>query len=66
MDLRYAMKQSSSCCKSVPILPEGKLDARISQKDIGLVYDRISGVYDIWGKLTESRARNRAIQSSPR
>lgn len=51
-----------SCCNQRLIPSEGKLDARISQKDIGLVYDRISKVYDIWGKLTESRARDRAIE----
>ena len=39
-----------------------KLDARISQKDIGSVYDKIAPIYDVWGKLTESRARNRAIE----
>ena len=38
------------------------LDARVSQKQIGAVYDRIAPIYDIWGKLTESRARNRAIE----
>jgi len=39
-----------------------KLDARISQIEIGRVYDKLAGIYDIWGKLTESRARNRAIE----
>jgi ubiquinone/menaquinone biosynthesis C-methylase UbiE len=39
-----------------------KLDARISQGEIGRVYDRLAGIYDIWGKLTESHARNRAIE----
>lgn len=39
-----------------------KLEAEISQEDIGLVYDKLSTIYDIWGKLTESRARNRAIE----
>jgi len=39
-----------------------KLDARISQNEIGSVYDRLAGIYDIWGILTESRARNRAIE----
>ena len=39
-----------------------ELDARISQKDIGSVYDKIAPVYDVWGKLTESRARTRAIE----
>ena len=51
-----------SCCSNNPISPERRLDARISQKEIGLVYDKLSAVYDIWGKLTESRARNRAIE----
>lgn len=41
---------------------ETELDARISQADIPQVYDRISGVYDIWGRLTESRAMARAIE----
>jgi ubiquinone/menaquinone biosynthesis C-methylase UbiE len=40
----------------------GRLDARVSQSDIALVYDKLSGIYDIWGKLTESRARSRAIE----
>jgi len=26
------------------------------------VYDRIAPIYDVWGKLTESHARNRAIE----
>ncbi len=60
------MKPSFSCCgisgRADTRLSEGKLDARVSQKDIGRVYDRISKVYDIWGRLTESRARNRAIE----
>lgn len=38
------------------------LDARVSQDKIGAIYDRIAPVYDIWGKLTETRARNRAIE----
>ncbi len=41
---------------------ETELDARISQSDIPHVYDRIAGVYDIWGRLTESRAMARAIE----
>jgi ubiquinone/menaquinone biosynthesis C-methylase UbiE len=39
-----------------------KPDARISQNQIGAVYDKIAPIYDVWGKLTESRARNRAIE----
>lgn len=38
------------------------LDARIEQDRIGSVYDKIAPIYDIWGKLTESHARNRAIE----
>lgn len=38
------------------------MDARVSQNKIASVYDRIAPFYDIWGKLTESRARNRAIE----
>lgn len=61
------MKRSFSCCgisgcSRKPLLSEEKLDARISQEEIGLVYDKLSNIYDIWGKLTESRARNRAIE----
>jgi len=26
------------------------------------VYDKLAGIYDIWGRLTESRARSRAIE----
>ena len=38
------------------------LDARVSQNRIGAVYDRIAPIYDVWGKVTESHARNRAIE----
>jgi ubiquinone/menaquinone biosynthesis C-methylase UbiE len=40
------------------------LDARISQSQIGSMYDKIAPIYDIWGKLTESQARNRALKLS--
>ena len=57
------MRLSISCCGLVCCATEKKkLDARISQKDIGSVYDKIAPIYDVWGKLTESRARNRAIE----
>jgi len=39
-----------------------KLDARVSQNEIGQVYDGIAGIYDLWGKLTETYARNRALE----
>jgi ubiquinone/menaquinone biosynthesis C-methylase UbiE len=38
------------------------LDAKVSQDQIGFVYDKLSGIYDIWGRMTESRARDRAIE----
>lgn len=49
------------CCSNKPHLSGDKLDARISQEEIGRVYDKLANIYDIWGKLTETRARNRAI-----
>lgn len=36
-------------------------EANVRQSEIGKLYDTISGVYDIWGALAESRARSRAI-----
>ena len=54
---------SFSCCGVTCCQKEKKaLDARVSQNKIGSVYDRIAPIYDIWGKLTESHARNRAIE----
>ena len=47
-----------TCCGS----GKGKLDARVSQSKIASVYDKIANIYDIWGEITESRARNRAIE----
>ena len=38
------------------------LDARVPHNRIGHLYDRIAPVYDIWAGLTETRARNRAIE----
>jgi ubiquinone/menaquinone biosynthesis C-methylase UbiE len=38
------------------------MDARISQAEIPQVYDSLSKTYDIWGKLAETKARNRAIE----
>ena len=51
-----------SCCVGTQRLQNGKLDAKISQGKIASVYDKLSGIYDIWGKLTESHARSRAIE----
>jgi demethylmenaquinone methyltransferase / 2-methoxy-6-polyprenyl-1,4-benzoquinol methylase len=51
-----------SCCVGTQRFRNGNLDAKISQERIGFVYDKLSGIYDIWGRLTESRARSRAIE----
>ena len=51
----------SSCCASPHIPHEERLDAKVRQSEMASVYDKLSGIYDIWGKMTESRARNRAI-----
>ena len=39
-----------------------KLDARVPQNEIAGIYDSLSNIYDLWGNLTESRARNRALE----
>ncbi len=44
---------------SVPIQES---EARIPQSNIARVYDWNAPVYDIWGTLTESKARERAIE----
>jgi ubiquinone/menaquinone biosynthesis C-methylase UbiE len=51
------MNMSFSCCGG-----NRPLDARISQDRIGAVYDGLANIYDLWGKLTESRARDRAVE----
>ena len=38
------------------------MDARVSQNEIPKVYDSLSKTYDIWGKLAETRARNRTLE----
>jgi len=38
------------------------MDATVSQSEIPAVYDSLSKTYDIWGKLAETRARDRAIE----
>ena len=37
------------------------LDARVSQTEVAGIYDALSPMYNLWGRLTESRARDRAI-----
>jgi ubiquinone/menaquinone biosynthesis C-methylase UbiE len=56
------MRIGYSCCGITFRYGEKRsLDARVPQDRIGAVYDKIAPIYDPWGKLTESRARNRAI-----
>jgi hypothetical protein len=38
------------------------MDAKLPQSEIPGVYDSLSKTYDIWGKLAETRARNRALE----
>ena len=38
------------------------LPASLSQDRIAALYDRLSGVYDIWSGLTESRSHRRALE----
>ena len=52
------LSQRTNCCSG----HRKKLDARVPQNEIADVYDSISKIYDLWGGLTESRARSRALE----
>lgn len=56
------MNFAFSCCGYKCCSAEKKQEARVPQSEIGHVYDKLAGIYDVWGVLTESRARNRAIE----
>jgi ubiquinone/menaquinone biosynthesis C-methylase UbiE len=56
------MKPALSCCGITFNAPAEMPDAQVRQSEMSALYDKLSGIYDIWGKLTESRARNRAIK----
>jgi len=56
------MNFAFSCCGYKCCSVEKKQEARVPQSEIGHVYDKLAGIYDVWGVLTESRARNRAIE----
>jgi len=47
-----------NCCSG----QQKKLDARVPQNEIAGIYDSLSKIYDLWGNLTESRARSRALE----
>ncbi len=56
------MNYAISCCGYGWCSSSKKREARVSQTEIGDVCDKLAGIYDIWGMLTESRARKRAIE----
>lgn len=42
---------------------QGKiLDARIKKSDVPKIYKKVASVYDLWGELTESKARKRCLE----
>jgi ubiquinone/menaquinone biosynthesis C-methylase UbiE len=52
----------NACCRSFRGSDvKAPLDAVIPQEKIGPLYDKISRFYDVWGRLTESKARERAL-----
>ncbi len=57
--MKYDSKLSGDrCCFG----HKTRLDAKVPQHEIASVYDALSRFYDLWGSLTESRARNRALE----
>ena len=59
------MNSPISCCVAACCKREAtSLDASLSQKQIRAVYDRIAPLYDLWGKLAESRARKISIEQA--
>ncbi len=57
------MIASQPCCGSTRTTTKSQsLEAVIPQSEIGPLYDKISRFYDIWAKLTESRAAKRAVE----
>ena len=40
---------------------ERPLKARVAQRDVAPLYDKLARFYDLWGHLTESKARKRAL-----
>ncbi len=41
---------------------KNSIDAGVSQEGVKRIYNSISGWYDVWGNLAESKARKRAIE----
>lgn len=38
------------------------LDARIKKNDVPKIYKKVASIYDLWGQLTESKARKRCLE----
>jgi len=38
------------------------LDARIKKSDVPKIYKKVASIYDVWGQLTESKARKRCLE----
>ncbi len=51
-----------SCCTMHQGRSNDNLEARVGQDEVGRLYDKLSGIYDVWGALTESKARRRSIE----
>ncbi len=57
------MIRSNGCCRAfLGTYKRKPLDAVVPQSEIGALYDGISRFYDVWGRLTESKARERALE----
>lgn len=58
------MEKTVKCCAFKFGNAQRKVDARLTQEEIKSAYDSISKIYDAWAFLTESRARERALELS--
>jgi len=38
------------------------LDARIKKSDVPKIYKKVASIYDLWGQLTESKARKQCLE----
>jgi ubiquinone/menaquinone biosynthesis C-methylase UbiE len=56
------ISSNDCCCGFLGSCEKKPLDAVVPQSEIGPLYDGISRIYDVWGKLTESKAIARAFE----
>ena len=60
---KYANMSASIYRENVHMTKEYRTQkARISQPEAARLYNRLAKVYDLWGLLTETGARNRALE----